>query len=70
MAERSAKSGTALRGNTPAPTQQEALEYIASLAEGLQRLALQSELPLLAYLLSVACKEADSQMSPTVDQRR
>jgi len=70
MAERRPKPGIASRGNAPAPTQQEALEYIASLAEGLQRLALQSELPLLAYLLSVACKEADSQMSPTVDQRR
>lgn len=50
-------------GNGPKLTQQDALEYIGSLVEGLHRIALQAELPFLAYLLSVVLEEANSRMS-------
>lgn len=51
------------RGNAPEPTQQEVLEYITSLAEGLQRFALRAKLPFLAYLLDLAREEANGDMS-------
>ncbi len=64
MAGPQAPAGTGPSGNGPKLTQQDALEYIGSLVEGLHGIALQAELPFLAYLLSVACEEADSQMPP------
>jgi hypothetical protein len=39
----------------------EAAEYIAFMLEGLRLVALQAELPFLAYLLSVALEEAHSE---------
>jgi hypothetical protein len=48
-------------GDGEQPSRQEASEYIASLLEGLRRLAHESELPFLAYLISVALEEANSE---------
>jgi hypothetical protein len=43
------------------PPRREAAEYIASLLEGLRRVAHESELPFLAYLISVALEEANNE---------
>jgi hypothetical protein len=40
----------------------EAAEYIASMLEALRLLAQQTDMPFLAYLLSVALEEANSEM--------
>lgn len=43
----------------PGRSPKEAAEYIAALLEGLRKVALQSQLPFLAYLLTVALEEAN-----------
>jgi len=48
-------------GEGSEPSRQEAAEYIASLLEGLRRVAHESQLPLLAYLISVALEEANDE---------
>jgi hypothetical protein len=48
-------------GEGSEPPRREAAEYIASLLEGLRRVAHESELPFLAYLISVALEEANDQ---------
>lgn len=48
-------------GNGEQPSRREAAEYIASLLEGLRRVAHESELPFLAYLISIALEEADNE---------
>ena len=45
------------------PKRQEAAEYIATLLEGLRLVAHQAQLPFLAYLLSVALEEANTEKS-------
>ena len=50
-------------GEGSEPSRQEAAEYIASLLEGLRRVAHESQLPFLAYLISVALEEANSEKS-------
>jgi hypothetical protein len=48
-------------GEGPEPSRREAAEYIASLLEDLRRVAHESELPFLAYLISVALEEANNE---------
>ena len=48
-------------GDGPELTHREAAEYIASILEGLRRVAQGAEMPFLAYLIDVAREEANSQ---------
>lgn len=50
-------------GEGSEPTRQEALDYIASLLDGLRLVAHQAQLPFLAYLISVALEEANAEKS-------
>jgi hypothetical protein len=50
-------------GEGSEPSRQEAAEYIASLLDGLRRVAHESQLPFLAYLISVALEEANIEKS-------
>ncbi len=43
------------------PSRKEAAEYIASLLEGLRHLANQTQMPFLAYLLTMAQEEANTE---------
>jgi hypothetical protein len=45
-------------GEGPEPSQKEAAEYIASILEGLGRVATAAGMPFLAYLINVALEEA------------
>ena len=45
----------------PELTRQEAAEYIASLLEGLRLVAHSAQMPFLAYLITVALEEANSE---------
>ena len=45
-------------GEGPEPSPKEAAEYIASMLEGLGRVATSAGMPFLAYLINVALEEA------------
>jgi hypothetical protein len=48
-------------GDGSEPSRQETAEYIASLLDGLRRVANEARLPFLAYLISVALEEANTE---------
>jgi len=48
-------------GDGSEPSRREAAEYIASLLDGLRRVANEAHLPFLAYLISVALEEANTE---------
>jgi hypothetical protein len=51
---RSTAGGASEAGKGPALTRQETAEYIASLLEGLRKVASGGQMPFLAYLINVA----------------
>ena len=48
-------------GDGPEPSKKEAAEYIASMLEGLVRVANSASMPFLAYLINVALEQAKSE---------
>ena len=58
---RSTAGGASEAGKGPALTRQETAEYIASLLEGLRKVASGGQMPFLAYLINVALEEANNE---------
>jgi hypothetical protein len=53
--------GASPSGSGPELTHKEAAEYIASLLEGLKKVADSAQIPFLAYLINVALEEANNE---------